>query len=118
MLKELNRLWLEARRQAAAWQRWTRKRPHNRVRRPRIRNERGWVTGYGPPQPLPEPVLSPYFCQKVELPSGRTDVFLSGERVGQAYHLARFPKAGASEVAPLPVTDAEIRAWYAQYCRR
>ena len=64
-LKFLNQIYLKAVRMARAWERWRRKDPHNRVVRRRIRNEKGQVTGYEPPVPLPEPKICPVFSQKV-----------------------------------------------------
>jgi hypothetical protein len=118
MLKELNKLWLKAQRQAAAWRRWYRKLPHNRTRRPRLRDEHGWLIGYGPPEPMPEPELHPCFCEKVELPSGRFEVRLSGGRVEAAYRLARYPRRAPEEVVPLPMAAEEVRRRYAKYCCR
>jgi hypothetical protein len=118
MLKELNKLWLKTRRQAAAWQRWHRKRPQNRVRRPRLRDERGRPIGYGPPESVPEPPTTVCFCRKVELPSSRFELFLSGGAVEIAYRLARRPKAMAEEVEPLPISEGEVRRLYVAYgCR-
>jgi hypothetical protein len=116
MLKELNKLWMQARRRAAAWRRWARKLPHNRVRRPRLRDARGRPIGYGPPQPLPEPPLSACFCQKVTLPSGQIEIVLSDAGIEAAYRLARHPKSTAEEVPPLPIADKEIRRMYEQWC--
>src|SRR5215218_4128081 len=103
MLKELNRLWVAAQRQAAAWRRWNRKLPHNRVRRPRIRDLAGRTAGYGPPVPVPEPALASPFCRKVELPSGRSGVQLTDREIEAAYRLARRPRPTAAEVQPLPL---------------
>lgn len=118
MLKELDKLWLRARRQRAAWHRWYRKLPHNRVRRPRIRDAHGRTVGYGPPVPLPEPELSAAFCRKTELPSGRLEVILLDNWIEAAYRLARYPKPTRELVQPLPVADEEIRQRYEQHCRR
>ena len=115
MLKELNKLWAKTRRQTAAWQRWYRKLPHNRVRRQRLRDERGRPIGYGPPEPLPEPALPACFCRKVQLPSGRFEVFLSGGAVEIAYRLARRPKPTAEEVEPLPISQEEVHRLYTEY---
>jgi hypothetical protein len=116
MLKELNKLWFKSRCQAAAWRRWSRKRPHNRVRRPRLRDEHGRRIGFGPPEPIPEPTLHPCFCQKVKLPSGRFEVVLTNGSVEIAYRLARHPKPTPDEVEPLPITEETIRRLYDQHC--
>jgi hypothetical protein len=112
MLKELNKLWLKARRRATAWKRWHRKLPHNRVRRARLRDEQGRPIGHGPPEPLPEPALPASFCRKVQLPSGRWEVFLSGGAVEIAYRLARRPRPTAEAVQPLPILEEEVRRLY------
>src|SRR4051812_29105994 len=109
MLKELNRLWFAARRQAAAWRRWHRKLPHNRVRRSRVRHADGRVIGYGPPVPVPEPALASPFCRKVELPSGRADVVLKDSSIEAGYRLARRPRPTAAEVESLPLSEEQIR---------
>jgi hypothetical protein len=118
MLKELNAVWLQARRQVAAWRRWSRKQPHNRVRRQRLRDERGRPVGYGPPEPVPEPALPLGICQAVRLPSGRVEMVWSGGCVETTYRLARHPKQTPGEVVPLPLSEDEIRRRYEQYCRR
>src|SRR5436309_5226240 len=117
MLKELNRLWFAARRQAAAWQRWHRKRPHNRVRRRRLRDGQGRPVGSGPPEPVPEPALPPAFGRLVELPSGRREVELSDGGIEAAYRLARRPRPTPEGVPPLPIPEDVIRAMYGRYCR-
>src|SRR5215213_5488048 len=109
MLKELNKLCFQSRCQVAAWRRWNRKLPHNRVRRPRLRDEHGRRIGFGPPEPLPEPELHPCFTQKVKLPSGRWDVILTGGAVEAAYRQTRQPAPTPDAVAPLPISEAEIR---------
>jgi hypothetical protein len=64
-LKFLYQIYLQAIRQAHAWERWKRKDPHNRVIRRRIRNQKGQTIGYEPPVPLPEPKICPVFSQMV-----------------------------------------------------
>jgi hypothetical protein len=117
MLKELNRLRVRAQREAAAWRRWHRKLPHNRVRRERLRDAAGRVIGYGPPVPLPEPPLSSPFCRLTELPSGTFDVFVDDSGIEATYRLAQRPCATAAEVKPLPVAENEIRHLFEESCR-
>lgn len=117
MLKELNRRLLLARRRKAAWERWQRKRPHNRVWRPRLRDDSGRVIGHGPPTPLPEPELPALFCRKIELPSGRREVVLSHSVIEMAYRMARYPKASPEEVEALPIREEKVRALYEECCR-
>jgi hypothetical protein len=111
LLKELNKRWEHARRQAAAWKRWNRKLPHNRVRWPIVRDDQGRRVGHGVPVPWPEPELDPRFCRKIELPSGRVDLVLSGCEIEADYRQARYPKATEAEVTPLTMNEAEIRRW-------
>lgn len=116
MLKELNKLWFQARRQAAAWRRWHRKLPHNRIRRSRIRDGQGRVIGYGPPTSLAEPQLHPGFCRKVTLPSGKVEVIAKHHEIEAAYRLARYPRPRPEDVVPLPITEAEIVRMYTEHC--
>jgi hypothetical protein len=117
MVKELNKLWVRARSQAANWRRWYRKLPHNRVRRARVRDDRGRPIGYGPPVPIPEPEVPQHFCRKVELPSGRLELTLSGGSIEAAYRLARYPKPTAEEIVALPFSEEEIRSMHEEMCR-
>jgi hypothetical protein len=117
MLKELNRLAFAARRQSAAWRRWHRKLPHNRVSRPRIRDKAGRVIGYGDPVPIPEPAVTSPFCRMVQLPSGRTDVFVTDCGIEAAYRQARQPRQSSAEVVALPLTEDAIRRMFEKYCR-
>lgn len=117
MLKELNLLAERADREAAAWRRWNRKLPHNRVRRGRLRDAAGRAIGYGPPTRAPEPPLPLPFCWVVELPSGKTDVFLTNQGVAAAYRQARRPCATQAELTPLAVAEDQIRRLYEEYCR-
>lgn len=95
--------------QAGRWRRWNRKLPHNRVWRPRIHDAQGRRIGYGPPTPIAEPEVHPFFSKKVWLPSGRWDMELDGAHVEEAYRLARRPVATEAEVKPLPIEEAFIR---------
>jgi hypothetical protein len=109
MLKDLNKLWQKALRQRAAWERWSRKLPHNRVRRSVVRDHDGNVIEQLPPVPVPEPALSAPFCRKVVLPSGKVIVQLEDRGIEAAYRLARYPKATAETVMPLLISEEEVR---------
>jgi hypothetical protein len=109
MLKRLNGVWERALRQKAAWDRWNSKLPHNRVRRQRILDRNGRPVGYTLPNPVPEPGLTAELTQKVSLPSGRVEVRLRDPGVAAAYRTARRPKAVATEVVALPLSDESIR---------
>jgi hypothetical protein len=117
MLKELNRLWVRAQHEAAAWRRWHRKLPHNRVQHERLRDAAGRPVGYGPPRPAPEPPLSSPFCRVAELPSGKSAVFLDDRGVEVAYRLARRPCAKSDEVNALPMSEEVLRRLFEEYCR-
>ena len=116
MLKELNKVWFAARRQAAAWRRWHAKLPRNRVRRTRVRDALGRVIGYGAATPIPEPELIEGFCRKRELPSGRIEVTACDHGLETAYRLARYPKPTAAEVTPLPISADEVRELHRKHC--
>ncbi len=93
--------------------------PHNRVRREKVRDAAGRVVGYGPPAPVSEPPLPSAACRRVTRPPGRVEVDLAGpfgtalRRLQEAYRLARQPRPTPGEVAPLPVTAAEVAVWTA-----
>jgi hypothetical protein len=120
--RELRDLWravLIRRRQVAAWRRWSAKAPHNRVKRPLIRDSEGRVVGYAQGVPVPEPPMPAVACRKLTRPSGKVEVEFASpggkdlRRLQEAYRLARRPRATAEEVEPLPVTVAEVAAWKA-----
>ncbi|OAI54315.1 hypothetical protein AYO44_15180 [Planctomycetaceae bacterium SCGC AG-212-F19] len=115
LLKELHRLYEKAHHAYAAWGRWARKEPQNRVRRRYLRNAQGQRIGCELLGPLPEPRLSRLFCTRTEVVQSS-----SGNRLGvrvpfdalgvpEAYRAARKPAATAEEVTPLPWTADEIR---------
>jgi hypothetical protein len=103
-LKALHGLYLEARRRAAAWERWHRKEPHNRVARP-------------------EPALCPVFSKKVRkttnfwrgkfIKDGRSyeTVETSDHGVVEAYY-STWPVADAADVRPLPISVETIDGLY------
>lgn len=64
-LKELNMAYTKAMHEKAAWERWDRKEPQNRVIRGKLKNSSGQVVGYQAPLPMPEPELTSIFCKKV-----------------------------------------------------
>lgn len=123
----LNRVYQAAVQKAAAWKRWERKAPHNRVARPRVRDASGRVVGYGEPTPLGEPRLCPVFSSlatrkvvwhptKGYNANGQdlTEPVLDDHRVPEAARMARSPVATPGEVKGLPLTAEEIdRLWAA-----
>ena len=120
-LKFLNQVYLRAVRLARAWARWTRKDPHNRVMRRRIRNEKGQTIGYGPPVPLPEPGLCASFSRNVSerrhvdkrgavCREGFVEerVVTDGHGIAADYASARRPVADPAAVQPLRHSPAEL----------
>ncbi len=63
-LKELNKIFVRARTQAAQWNRWARKEPQNRVQRRWIRNKEGQKIGHEIVGPISEPVVCDLFSKK------------------------------------------------------
>jgi hypothetical protein len=122
LLKKLNAACEAARRRFAAWQRWRRKMPHNRVIRRWLRDAEGRRIGCEIVGPLPEPVLPALFCLRRQVQSfwgedgrplaeGRLveEVVFDDRGIPDAYRTARKPAASANEVQPLRLT-ADIRS--------
>ena len=120
-LKVLHAVYQRALSLAHAWERWHRKAPHNRVSRPRIRDEQGRTVGYAEPVPVAEPPLCPVFSRKEQRKRliGRTgdssrDVVLDdmvvtdGPGIANDYSTARRPAADPAAVRPLRCTPAEL----------
>jgi len=107
-LKFLHKLYHEALRKKAEWERWERKAPWNRVIRHKIRNSQGQVIGFQPPVCRPEPELCPVFNEKVkEVHMRNLDVFAD-------YQNARHPSPLPEEVQPLKLSLEEIDRLYQQ----
>lgn len=124
-LRFLNDVYQKALHKAAAWRRWDRKAPHNRVQWPKIRNNSGNVIGYGDPVPLGEPALCPVFTSKITkkvtwhptkgyFKDGidYTYVETDGEEIRETARQARTPMPTPEDVHPLPLTEQEIDALY------
>lgn len=115
LLKELNRLYEKAKRAYAAWRRWARKLPHNRVMRRWLRNPEGQRIGRQALGPQPEPRLPRLFCTRTQVVQSTTGnrlgvrVAFDGLGVPAAYRTARTPVACAEAVRPLPWTAEEMR---------
>ena len=90
LLKKYHWRWIYAQ---AAWERWDRKHPDNRVIRQRVRNDEGQVIGYNT-SPRPEPKVGPYISEKVLADFDR----------------ARFPTDSPEDVDPLRLSLVEIDA--------
>jgi hypothetical protein len=94
LLKGLNALCEKARRQHAAWQRWRRKLPHNRVIRRKVKDDQGRVIGREVVGPRPEPPLPAPFCTRYQaVVRGRSaeQVAFSDLGIPAAYRAARQP---------------------------
>ena len=122
LLKGLHAAYWRAVRRHAAWQRWRRKLPHNRVLRRRIRDEQGRRVGAEVVGPWPEPSLPPLFCTRRQvlthwsedgkpLKKGRLkeEVVFDDLGIPEAYRAARCPAASESEVLPLRLTAEDLR---------
>lgn len=120
-LKFLNHVHQRALRLAAAWRRWHRKDPHNRVARRRIRNEKGQTVGYEPPVPIPEPRICAVFTRKAAErrhvdKHGRVSaegwaeetVVTADLGIPADYSSARKPVAEPALVTPLTIGAAEL----------
>lgn len=104
-LKEINKAYIEALRMKAAWDRWYRKAPQNRVMRKKLRNSQGQVVFYMAPVPLPEPPINPIFHEKISF-EGQRDVNgvfhkkpilqwkvnMLLEKIPELYREARYPQ--------------------------
>jgi len=122
LLKRLHRACEEARRQFAAWQRWRRKMPHNRVIRRWLRDDQGRRIGCVIAGPRPEPSLSPLFCVRRLTPSfwsedGKPlkearfveDVVFDDRGLQTAYRTARKLAASPETVQPLSIAVEELQ---------
>jgi hypothetical protein len=122
LLKRLNRACEEARRQFAAWQRWHRKMPHNRVVRRWLRDGQGRRIGCEIVAPRPEPPLSPLFCVRRLTPSfwgqdGKPlkearlveEVVFDDLGIPTAYRTARKPASSPEMVQPLSLAVEELQ---------
>lgn len=126
-LRFLNGVYQLAAQKVAAWKRWERKAPHNRVARPRVRDASGHVIGYGPPVPLGEPRLCPVFSAlhttrvtwhptRGYCPEGAdlTKPVLDNHLVSEAARIARTPAPTPADVRPLPLSPTDIDRLYAE----
>ena len=112
LLKGLNSLCERARRQYAAWQRWRRKMPHNRVVRRKVKDDQGRAIGTEVIGPRPEPELPALFCTRYQAVSqGRAaeQVAFSDLGIPEAYRAARKPVPTREQVQPLALTAEQVR---------
>ena len=118
LLKKLNGYYEKAVRAYAAWQRWARKEPQNRVRRRRVRNDKGQTIRSEVIGPLPEPRLPALFCTKARVLSheagqgireGWRVAVNDSLRIAEVYRQARTPAPTPQAVIALPWSVAEVR---------
>jgi hypothetical protein len=118
LLKKLNGFYEQALRAFAAWQRWARKEPQNRVRRRHVRNDKGQKIRTEAIGPLPEPRLPALFCIKARIvrhdarhgPKEGWRLSLNHSlAVAEVYRKARKPAATPEAVTPLPWSPEEVR---------
>lgn len=127
-LKLLNRQFVEAQHQVAAWNRWNNKLPHNRVIRKKIRNAEGQVIGRAPfGEPMPEPEFDPLFCRKASFPAyrnvngkyeryDRDYMELNDFSIVAAYQQARKPQPNPESVRKLSISKDRIDELYRLAC--
>lgn len=104
MLKAINKVVLLHLRQQAAWERWDRKMPHNRIYRSKLRNNSGQVVGFGLPVPRPEPEVTLSFLP----PKARL--------VPEVYRWARRPAPTPEAVERMKLTVEDIRHLHEKLC--
>ena len=122
-LKKLNRAYQKTYSQIAAWERWDRKAPQNRLLRRKIRNDKNQVIGREVIGPAPEPYLNPVFLETYETPAvtygsytipARKHIRRTARSVGfyipAEYAKSRYPMPTAEQVAPLLITSEQIDA--------
>jgi hypothetical protein len=122
LLKKLHGFYWRALCQHAAWQRWARKKPHNRLIQRKVRDDEGQVVGREVVGPMTEPKLCPVFHVKDQVVSHLDDdgkylrqgrlidrVTLCDHGIPEAYRSARRPQPQADLVSPLRLSADEIR---------
>jgi hypothetical protein len=122
LLKKLNVLCERARRQFAAWQRWHRKMPHNRVVRRKVVDADGRRIGREVVGQMPEPPLPELFCTVRHvrtywsqdgrpLKEGRLveEMCFDDRGIPEAYRSARRPVLSEADVQPLRLDTEEVR---------
>jgi len=122
-LKALNKFYVDALHRKAAWERWERKEPHNRIGRERLRSSNGQVVGYGVPVPLPEPVLNgllvkeTYFSdvnrsgkwiKDVRVERAKVSFADGAEIIAQEYKYARTPQPSEKGMRQLKLSVETI----------
>jgi hypothetical protein len=122
LLKWLNGQYQKALRGYAAWKRWSRKQPQNRVIRRRLVDAQGRLVGREVVGPRPEPPLCQLFCRREPVVSHRSAdgpcvredvrierVTMTHEDLPAAYRAARTPWASPGLVPPRVYSAEAIR---------
>jgi hypothetical protein len=115
-LRYLNMVYQKTLSLAAAWRRWYRKQPENRIFRPRIKDETGFVVGLGDPVPWKEPEICPIFSYKETGLTWDKKEYMAVEidkpDILYAARQARTPCLTPEDVRPLPMTVQTINDLY------
>lgn len=113
------------------FKRWFRKAERNRVARPRIRNDKGWVIGYGVPVPIPEPKASEQLATKLQfmrhidingvfhadkVPVEFMNLSSLSNEIMSCRYAAQKPMPTAEDVKKLSLSDEAIDQLFAQFC--
>jgi hypothetical protein len=119
-LRRLNLLRFRSAVAEAAWNRWNRKMPHNRIARQTVRDGSGRpirrepkLDDLGQQIPIPEP-RRPIAAAYVKAGGKNFAVHIS-KLIEADYRAARYPKASEGEVARLSLTPAQVDEQLARY---
>lgn len=126
-LKKLNKFYVDALHKKAAWERWERKKPSNRIRREKLRDSNGKAVGYGVPMPFNEPELNGLLEKQmymsdvdhngrynivkgksVPVERGRVSFVRNAELIAQEYKYARTPQPSDKGVRQLKLSVETI----------
>ena len=126
-LKELNKIFVDALHKKAAWERWERKEPRNRIGRQRLRDSEGKVVGYGIPVPINEPALNDLLEKQMYLSDvdrngrynsvkgkptpierGRVSFVYQADLIAQEYKYARMPQPSEKGVRQMKLSPDTI----------
>ena len=121
-LRRLNFLAFRARVVGAAWQRWNRKLPKNRIIKRTVRDESGRpirrepkLDAAGNVIPIPEP-KQPIAYQGFRIPGSHFDSNIL-DVIESDYRTARVPWQSAAEARPLALSAEQIEEQLAQFER-